>query len=147
MGKLTPHFREEEFRSKDQPAVPSAPGWPLLVVLEQIRAHCKRPVVIVSGYRTPARNRAVGGAADSRHLHGDAADIPAGLVSPADAVRFGATGVGVTADGLWAVHVDVRPLGDGRWPSDRFVSWRYGQTSTFRGDTSSGGGVDPAGSC
>lgn len=131
MTKLTPHFSDGEFGSKDQPGRPFAPGWPLLIVLEQIRAASRKPVVIVSGYRTPAHNRAVGGAADSRHLHGDAADIPPGLVSPRDAVGYGATGVGVTADGLWAVHVDVRPLGDGRWPADRFISWRYSPAATF----------------
>lgn len=49
-------------------------------VLEPVRALFGRPVIITSGYRSAALNRLVGGAADSQHLYGEAADfIVAGL--------------------------------------------------------------------
>jgi hypothetical protein len=44
-------------------------------VLEPVRAHYGKPVVINSGYRGAALNKAVGGAATSQHCFGEAADI------------------------------------------------------------------------
>lgn len=44
-------------------------------VLQPIRDHWKMPVVISSGYRSPAVNKAVGGAVRSQHLTGQAADF------------------------------------------------------------------------
>ncbi len=44
-------------------------------VLEKIRIHFGRPVVINSGFRGPKLNKAVGGAKTSQHLTGQAADI------------------------------------------------------------------------
>jgi hypothetical protein len=44
-------------------------------VLEPVRKHFGRPMAINSGYRSPAVNKAVGGAADSQHVRGEAADI------------------------------------------------------------------------
>ena len=48
-------------------------------VLDPLRAAMGFPVIITSGYRCPALNRAVGGVANSRHLTGRAADINCGL--------------------------------------------------------------------
>ena len=61
----------------------------------------------MSGYRSPAYNRRVGGAVHSRHLTNEAADLVAGYATVAEAERAGFTGVGHC--GGWAVHVDVRP--------------------------------------
>ena len=46
-------------------------------VLEPLRQAYRRPIIINSGYRCRALNRAVGGAARSYHLSGRAADIRA----------------------------------------------------------------------
>ena len=43
-------------------------------VLEPIRKHFG-PVVVSSGYRSPALNKAIGGSASSDHCHGRAADF------------------------------------------------------------------------
>jgi uncharacterized protein YcbK (DUF882 family) len=75
--------------------------------LETVRALAGgHPLRIVSGYRCPPHNKAVGGAKDSQHMYGAAADIPAGRVTPAQATRAGFTGLGIQAG--WVVHVDVR---------------------------------------
>lgn len=66
-----------------------------------------KPLVIISGYRTPAHNAAVGGAKASRHMTGDAVDIRPGVIRPAQARELGWRGIGVR-DG-WAVHLDLRP--------------------------------------
>lgn len=44
-------------------------------LLQPIRDQLKRPIVITSGYRCSALNSLVGGAKNSLHLHGYAADI------------------------------------------------------------------------
>ena len=44
-------------------------------VLEPVRAHFARPVIVSSGYRSPALNRAIGGSPSSQHCLGEAADI------------------------------------------------------------------------
>ena len=43
--------------------------------LEELRLRCKVPIVINSGYRSPAVNKLAGGAANSNHLSGCAVDI------------------------------------------------------------------------
>ena len=45
------------------------------LVLEPLRVKLARPVVITSGYRSPALNRAIGGSPASHHMQGRAADI------------------------------------------------------------------------
>lgn len=44
-------------------------------ILEPIRFHFKRPIRILSGFRSVDLNKAVGGAATSQHTLGEAADI------------------------------------------------------------------------
>lgn len=45
------------------------------IVLEPLRKHFNEPILINSGYRCPALNKAVGGVLNSQHLTGQAADI------------------------------------------------------------------------
>ena len=44
-------------------------------VLEPLRERVKEPVIISSGYRCPALNKAVGGTNTSQHMKGEACDI------------------------------------------------------------------------
>jgi uncharacterized protein YcbK (DUF882 family) len=44
-------------------------------VLEKIRIHFGKPLSINSGYRGPKLNKAIGGAKNSQHMTGQAADI------------------------------------------------------------------------
>lgn len=44
-------------------------------ILQPLRDHLGRPLVVTSGFRTPAVNRAVGGSATSDHCTGRAADV------------------------------------------------------------------------
>ena len=44
-------------------------------VLDPLREKWGAPIVVSSGYRCPALNRAVGGATNSQHTKGEAADI------------------------------------------------------------------------
>ncbi|WP_243153072.1 D-Ala-D-Ala carboxypeptidase family metallohydrolase [Sporotomaculum syntrophicum] len=61
-------------------------GKPCLVqLLEQLREQLgDKPVVITSAYRCVAHNRAVGGARQSQHLPGNAADITVTGAAPGE---------------------------------------------------------------
>lgn len=54
----------------------------LAALLEQVRALVGAPITVSSGYRSPALNRAVGGAASSAHVLGLAADISTAKLAP-----------------------------------------------------------------
>jgi len=74
--QVTKNFKLSELEFSD--AIPPelvANAVELLKNLQVIRDHFQRPIVIISGYRSPARNAAVGGADKSQHLEAKAADI------------------------------------------------------------------------
>ena len=92
------------------------------------------PLVIRSGYRSPAYNKRVGGAAQSQHLFAKAADIyvkdyamssfqlAQRLVSDESLVAlFGGVGLGSVKN----VHVDIRTAKDAQKPT----IWWYGHKS------------------
>jgi uncharacterized protein YcbK (DUF882 family) len=107
VGDLSPHFSSWEFAEHGSGKTRSIDRR-LLDVLESIRSGLRgRPLPIVSGYRSAAYNRRIGGAPRSQHIYGRAADIPGGLATVEDARRAGAVGIGYC--GRWVVHVDVRP--------------------------------------
>ena len=116
--KLSEHFKVREFRCKDG-SDPVFIDSELVALLERIRTHFDRPVIINSAFRTASRNAASGGAKFSQHLYGKAADIRISGVSVdalADYVESllgDSGGVGrYYAKGF--VHVDVRTV-KSRW--------------------------------
>ena len=72
--RLSANFTVQEFRCRDG-SDPVFVDTRLVQVLQSIRDHFGKPVVITSAYRTAAHNKAVGGAAYSQHCYGRAADI------------------------------------------------------------------------
>lgn len=103
--KLSEHFDSREFADHRTGVVHV--DRELLRRLELLRARIGLPLRIVSGFRSVETNRAVGGAVNSQHLYGRAADIPSGYARVDDVVWCGFTGIGHCAG--WVVHVDVRP--------------------------------------
>jgi hypothetical protein len=74
----TDHFRLSEFHSHDGVEVPTAVRGNVQGVmreLEVLRVEVGKPIRIVSGFRSAAHNKSVGGADRSKHLCGMAADI------------------------------------------------------------------------
>jgi len=96
---------------------PAEPSERLVRALDEIREETGLPVYINSGVRCPEHNEAVGGADDSRHLYGDAADIrcpgkmPSELYNIADRIVGNTGGVGIYD---WGIHVDAREY-KARW--------------------------------
>ncbi len=108
--KLAPNFKVKEFACKDNADVVFiAPE--LVDVLQKIRDHFGKAVNINSGYRTNFHNNRVGGAKQSQHLYGTAADIYISGVSPEDIAAYSETllsgtgGIGIYKN---FVHIDVR---------------------------------------
>jgi uncharacterized protein YcbK (DUF882 family) len=93
----------------------------LVQALQTLRDKLDRTVKIVSGYRCPKHNKAVGGAPGSQHLLGNAADISVQHITPGDLYdlvitipAFANGGIGV---GHGIFHVDVRSS-PARWSYD-----------------------------
>lgn len=99
MTRLSEHFTLAELtRSttairKGIPNVPGADAVRALTllcekVLEPVRAHYGKPVIVTSGYRAPRVNVAVGGSATSQHCSGEAADFTVKGVSNIEVCRW-----------------------------------------------------------
>lgn len=92
--RLTEHFTLEELTNSQvamRRRIDNTPAPRVIenlrrvaVTLEAIRALIKTPIAVSSGYRSPALNVAVGGAAKSAHVLGLAADINAVGMSARD---------------------------------------------------------------
>lgn len=119
---VTPNFRWSEFASHDATPVPANLRANTIrlcqFVLEPLRARWGGPLIVVSGYRSPQWNTHVGGAMNSQHMKGTAADVrPSKIV---DIAAFQALIDDMLADGElpevggcghysgWS-HLDIRP--------------------------------------
>lgn len=116
--KLSNNFKVKEFACKDgSDVIFVAPG--LVDILQKIRDHFAKPVIIDSAYRTPEYNNKVGGAEFSQHTYGTAADIHIKGVTVAQVKIYAESllpstgGIGLyTKQGF--LHVDVREV-KARW--------------------------------
>lgn len=113
---LSKNFKVREFVCSDG-SDPIFIDSELVEILQKIRSHFGKPVKINSAYRTPARNKAVGGTAYSQHLYGKAADIQISGVSPKKIAAYAETllknsgGIGIYSTFM---HIDVRST-KSRW--------------------------------
>lgn len=86
-GKVSVHFKKKEFQCKDG-SEDFLVAEELIGILEQIRTHFNEPFYINSGYRTPKWNKKVGGAENSYHCKGMAADITVKGHSSLEVARY-----------------------------------------------------------
>lgn len=115
--QLTKNFKVREFACKDgTDTIFVAPA--LVDILQKIRDHFGKPVVINSAYRHDKYNKTIGGATYSQHLYGSAADIhiqgvdPKELYAYTDSIMKKTGGLGIYS---WGIHVDVRGGVMARW--------------------------------
>lgn len=125
---FSPSFKRSEFACRCGCAQAPIDG-ALIVSLQALRDALKRPIRILSGYRCPAHNAAIGGATRSLHTQGKAADIQVVGMSARElysaALLHGDfNGFGVD-DERGFVHVDVREK-TARWcyAGGRETTWR-----------------------
>lgn len=116
---LTQNFSWKEFECRDGTPVPLAYQGnvrDLATQLQTLRELIRRPIHIRSAYRTPDHNEYVGGAKNSQHLYGKAADFHvanwsgAQLAGYVEALidlgfMYGPAGIGIYDD--W-IHYDTR---------------------------------------
>jgi uncharacterized protein YcbK (DUF882 family) len=114
--KLSANFKVKEFACTDG-SDPIFVDTELVNILQKIRNHFGKSVTIASAYRTPARNKAVGGQVYSQHLYGRAADIKVKDIKPAKVAAYAekllpkSGGIGTYST---FTHIDVRPA-KARW--------------------------------
>ena len=120
MGDLTANFSRHEFACKCGCGYGLKRGdvdTGLVQQLQELRDEVERPISITSGCRCAKHNRNVGGARNSQHIHGTAADIKVAGLSPKEVYRIlnakypKSHGIGLYRS--W-VHFDVR-RGRARW--------------------------------
>ena len=108
--KLSTNFKVKEFACTDG-SDPIFIDSELVNVLQKIRSHFGKSVTITSAYRTPGKNKAVGGQTYSQHLYGKAADIKVKGVTPKKVAAYAEKllqnkgGIGIYRT---FTHVDVR---------------------------------------
>jgi len=118
MGDLTDNFNRSEFACKcdcgfDEIALDT------VYICQSIRHHFDRPVTITSACRCPEHNASVGGAENSQHVAGTAADVVVKDVHPHDVYEYldtHAVDLGIGGLGKYNsfTHVDTRGRG-ARW--------------------------------
>ena len=119
--KLSKHFALEELTATQQRHLDNRPPPEVVETLKETAEHMERvrrllgdrPITVSSGYRSPAVNRAVGGARKSAHLTGHAVDFNCyGFGSP-KAVCRAVAGSDLKFDqlieeGTW-IHISFEP--------------------------------------
>ena len=76
--QLEKNFNISEFKCKDGSEVPEkhlGNVTELCQNLQILRDHINRPIIIISGYRSPKYNKSIGSRSTSQHLLAKAADI------------------------------------------------------------------------
>lgn len=110
---ISAHFSAREFACRCGGTLPGCEKTKVLRSLVQsleVYRTIVGPLLIVSGYRCPQHNARVGGASNSQHLYGAAADVPAArsVASVAHLRQF--AGIGYQHSTGLVVHVDRRDV-------------------------------------
>lgn len=144
--RITQHFSTAEFERSQTAAragieihvIPGTDIWTNVKalcthVLEPLRDLLDKPIIISSGYRPEAVNDLVGGAPDSQHTKGQAADFHVDGIADYDLAQFVAAS-GLPYDqciyefGRW-VHVSYDP-GRAQQRGDVLTAWADGEGNT-----------------
>lgn len=112
---LSAHFSKEEMSCRHCGQLPEGGiSQALLNGLEELRSRLGKPINVTNSYRCPEHNAAVGGAYNSQHVLGTAADIWVDGMNVWDlylACRQIFDGIGIYY-GDQFVHVDMRDGGN-----------------------------------
>lgn len=119
VGDLTANFSRSEFACKCGCGFDEM-DLHLVADLQQLRDHFDKPVSVTSGCRCLAHNKSVGGAQNSQHLYGLAADIVVADVPPSDVADYADEVLEMRGVGRYRgwTHVDRRTGPKARWGSN-----------------------------
>ena len=122
--KLTENFRLDEFKCNDGSVVPEEYMDNVILLadqLQKIREHFDKPIIVISGYRSPDYNKKIGGVKRSTHMKAMAADI---IINGVESVEVWKVVKQMIADGIihkggvglyeTFVHYDIRGF-NARW--------------------------------
>lgn len=115
--QLTPNFTLEELNPHGFPLSPT-----VLANLKRLANHLQFvrdflgvPLKITSGYRSPEYNTKIGGAPNSLHMDGRAADVvPVGMSLQVAQEKLKNWPGGMGLNGAGFIHLDIRPNKE-RW--------------------------------
>ena len=123
---ISTHFSLDEFTHSQTAArqgIDNAPGAEVILRLQRtalglelVRTLLGAPIIISSGYRSPALNKAVGGAANSQHMTGEAVD-------------FTCPGFGTPAQVVAAIKRSTIPFGQAIVEFDRWTHISFDQNN------------------
>lgn len=114
--QLSAHFKRSEFACSCGCGFDSI-DVETLEILEAVRTGFDAPVIVTSGARCEDYNRQVGGAENSQHLVGRAADIKVKGATPDEVSQYVIHRYPHASIGLYRtfVHIDTRTNGPARW--------------------------------
>ena len=119
--QLTQHFTLEEFIASQEAARRGIDNTPTPEIVGELRKTAElleqvrtlvgdKPIVLSSGYRCPTLNAAIGGASNSQHVTGQAADFNVIGMQPLDVCRM------IAASSLkWGQTIAEYCTGGGGW--------------------------------
>lgn len=111
MGDLTENFSTSEFACRCGCGF-TVPHYALVEALQELRDLIALPIHIASGCRCEGHNRVVGGAKNSQHIQGKAADITCRWMAPRELRKYALMILGFKEGGIGLypgfLHVDVR---------------------------------------
>lgn len=117
MGDLSKHFNRAEFACSCGCGFDTV-DYSLVLILEELREFFNAPITIKSGCRCAEYNKSIGGAKNSQHLYGRAADIVVKGVTPSSVYHKAKELLNETG-GLGSyttfTHIDTRTNGPARW--------------------------------
>lgn len=119
LARLTPNGLKTQHSGVDVKCFKPA----LVKVLKAAERKFGSPVIVTSGYRSPARNKKIRGAKNSLHIYCSAADVQIKGVSKWTLAKYfrsmsGRGGVGTYCH-TKSVHVDIGPKRDWNWRCKR----------------------------
>ena len=120
MGDISPNFSRYEFACRCGCGHNTIDA-ETLTVLETLRTHFGEPVSVNSGNRCAKHNKAVGGASNSQHLYGRAADINVDSIPPNEVAKY-------------LEHKYPAKYGIGRYRNFTHIDTRSGPAVRWRGD-------------
>lgn len=133
--QLSKNFESTEFdcKCKNKTCTTTEIDPKLVEYLQKIRNYFGKAITINSAYRCDKHNKSVGGASQSKHKYGQAADIKVSGVKPLKVAQY-AEFIGIKGIGQYSnfVHIDTRENKFFWYGNEQSPRSTFGGQSTFK---------------